>query len=161
MPPTSREFHRIARDSLAPTLTRLGFARPRGVGLGGWVREEPDGWLVIWLQLRRRTDPAETAAFTVEFRLSAQPLAGLAGPRARLPALLTDRERSELLALDADPARKAPAGPRLRTPGAIGGHDDPWFGYADDDDARRWLAFVDRVLPGALERFLATAASTR
>lgn len=36
MPPKSKEFHRIAREVLAPVLAEQGFSRPRTVGTW-WV----------------------------------------------------------------------------------------------------------------------------
>jgi hypothetical protein len=176
MPPKSREFHQIEREVLAPMLAEMGFSRPRGVGLGGWVRKEGSNWLVVWTQLGKWNsgDGPEGNTFTVEFQLDNEPRAGLGGRRARLYELLTDSERAEYLAIHNDVVAKAKPDPDMlaifktgdrewylstfkprSTP--FGPNEDPWFRYTDSGDARRWLVFVGAVLSGASDRFLATA----
>lgn len=176
MPPKSKEFHRLVREVIAPVLAGLAFSRPRGVGLGGWVREQDGRWLVLWTQLGKwnyGADP-EGYTFTVELQLDQQPLAGLGGPRARLYELLTDQERLEHLTIHNEVVAKTGPNPEFlelllthergqhlaefqpRT-APFGPYDDPWFRYTDVDDVRRWLEFVGRVLPGAIARFAATA----
>lgn len=177
MPPKAKDFQRIVREVLAPTLADQGFARPRGVGLGGWVRPEQQGWLVIWTQPSRSNygDSPEGYTFTVELQLGRQPIAGAGATRARLYGLLTDAERAEHLAIRNDIVRKTRPHPHMLGPatGGMGWYldefrprsapfdrsTDVWFRYTDEDDARRWLGFVARVLPGAIERFIATGRS--
>lgn len=180
MPPTSKEFQRLVREIVAPALAAVGFSRPRGVGLGGWVRAERSSWSVVWVQLSRSNygDTPEGYIFTVEVQLGEQPIAGTAPDRARLYGLVTAAEREEHLAIHNAVAGKARPRPEMVGDPTTGNMDwylsafrprtepfdpilDVWFRYTDEADARRWLEFVARVLPGAIDRFVAaTTAET-
>ena len=178
MPPTSKEFQRLVREIVAPALAAVGFSRPRGVGLGGWVRAEGNSWSVVWVQLSRANygDTPEGYLFTVEVQLGEEPIAGSARSRARLYGLLTDAERDEHLQIHNVVAGKARPRPAMLGDPTTGDMDwylsafrprtepfdqilDVWFRYTDEEDARRWLDFVARVLPGAVDRFVAAATS--
>ena len=173
MPPKSKEFHRIAREMLAPVLAEQGFSRPRTVGRGGWARHEGAGWLVIWTQLNRRNygDAPDGYAFVVEMQLGDEPVAGVVGPRGRLYRLLSDEERLAHLAIHNRVVVKLR--PDLFLLEGLGDEyflefqprsipfdrsDDVWFRYADEEDVRRWLAFVAQVLPATIARFSAAAS---
>ena len=180
MPPTSKEFQRLVREIVAPALVAVGFTRPRTVGMGGWVRPEGSAWSVVWVQLSRSNygDTPEGYLFTVEVQLGEKPIAGTAQDRARLYGLITAAEREEHLAIHNDVARKARPRPEMVGDPATGTMDwylsafrprtepfdpilDVWFRYTDEGDARRWLDFVARALPGAIDRFVAaTQAQT-
>jgi hypothetical protein len=177
MPPTSKEFQRLVREIVGPALSRAGFTRPPRVGLGGWLRREGASWSVVWVQLSRSNygDTPEGYLFTVEVQLGDEPVAGSAPSRARLYGLLTDAEREEHLTIHNDVARKARPRPGMVGDPTTGDMDwylsafrprtapfdpilDVWFRYTDVEDARRWLDFVARVLPGATDRFVAAGS---
>jgi hypothetical protein len=176
LPPTSKEFQRLVREILAPALAGAGFSRPQSVGLGGWARDEGGSWSVAWVQLSRSNygNTPEGYLFTVEVQLGDEPVAGTGRSRARLYGLLTDAERAEHLAIHNAVAVKARPRPAMLGEPTTGDMDwylsdfrprsapfepflDVWFRYTDEEDARRWLAFVARVLPGAIDRFVVGA----
>jgi hypothetical protein len=180
VPPKSKEFHVASREILSPILSGLGFSRPRTVGFGGWVRDQGPNWLVLWLQLSTTNygDRPEGYSFTVALQLGEEPYAG--GGQSvgnRLYELLTEDERAELVSIHNAVMEKVSANPSVlmlpfmmpsyrarylaeqeprETP--FGPNDDPWFRYTDAHDVRRWLDFIGRVLPGAIERFTASGA---
>jgi hypothetical protein len=177
MAPKSREFHALVREVLVPAMKDLGFARPKGAGLGAWTRAEGSSWLVAWAQLSSGNygDDTEGYSFTFEMQLGDEPVAGLGGPRERLYHLLSDEERVEFMAIHNDVMAKVVPNARLKnvlTSRAWAGHverltprntpfsrlDDPWLHYTDEDDVRIWLRFLVKVLPGAILRFIASAA---
>jgi hypothetical protein len=173
MPVKSAELHRLARQELGPVLQALRFTRTPKTTSASWVRPEGDRWIVMWLQPSRSND-ANSAGFrfTVEFRLTHEPVIGAAGPMARLARLLTDSEREELRHLenraiaklmppDRAFAKLLPADmrehwlggwkPRL-TP--YSPDEDVWFRHGDEDDVRALMSFFRQVLPGAVSRFV-------
>ena len=127
MPPTSKEFQRLVREIVAPALSAVGFSRPRGVGMGGWVRPEGSSWSVVWVQLSRSNygDTPEGYLFTVEVQLGDKPIAGTAVSRARLYELLTPAEREEHLR---DPQRRRRQGPPPTGDGRRSDDRRPWTG---------------------------------
>lgn len=172
--PNSRDVHRLAREELRPVLSRLGLRPNRGQG-GGWVAAVAGERLRLRLQLSKwnSADSPNGSEFTVELQMDRnRPVAG-----GRLFSVLADQEREELRQiqnlviaklpveeeeLDRLPPqwqadRLARVTPRLAPypPG-----EDVWFRYVDEDDVRRWMVFIGRVLPGAADR-LAGFASTR
>jgi hypothetical protein len=97
MPPKSRSFHALVRETLVPAMKDLGFAQPKGAGLGALTRAEGSSWLVAWTQLSKRNygDSPEGYSYTFEIQLCDEPVAGLGGPRERLCQLLSGDERAE------------------------------------------------------------------
>lgn len=104
-------------------------------------------------------------------QLNDEPVTGGWEPRGRLYRLLSDEERLAHLAIHNHVVVKVRPDPFLLN--GLGDEylsefqlrsipfdrrDDVWFRYADEDDVRRWLAFVAHVLPAAIGRFLAAAA---
>jgi hypothetical protein len=127
---------------------------------------------MLWFQPDRWNGPDSAGfKFTVELRLAGRPVLYAAGPRARLPALLTGNEREELRRLENRVIAKLPVPepaalralpeelrramledrrPRLRP---YDRDADIWFRQQDRDDLDVLLAFIARVLPSAIERF--------
>jgi hypothetical protein len=177
-PPKAAEFRRIARAELKPVLARLDLQPQPSVGLGGWTRAEPDGWLVFWLQLSHWNSgfAPDEFEFTAELQLGDDPVAGLGGPRRRLFDLLTTSEREDhrqiqnlVIAkthldqtwLDGlSPGDRAIVLARYMprfVPYDSRRDQDVWFRYVDVEDVRRWMKFIETVLPGVVSRFLAGA----
>jgi hypothetical protein len=177
MPPKSKEFNALVRETLVPAMKDLGFARPKSARLGAWTRAEGSLWLVAWAQLSKRNygDSPEGYSFTFEMQLGEEPVAGLRGPRERLYHLLSGDERAEFVAIHNDVMSKVVPDPQLkeflssrawarhvedlRPRDTLFSHlDDPWLHYIDEEDLRVWLGFLIRVLPGTIHRFIETAA---
>ncbi len=152
----------------------LGFARPPGVGLGGWVRSEEGGSLVVWTQLGKwnyRSDP-EGYRFTLECQLGSEPFAGAGSQRVRYYDLLDKAQKQEHLAIYNRVMAKAKPNPEymaILSPREQARHakelrprtelperwDDPWLPYIDDGDVEDWMRFLATAMPTALSRFRA------
>lgn len=174
-PMRAAELYRRARQVLDPVLRPLGFRRTPGVSAACWMRAEGDDWLVIVFQSSDTNGSFPTFRFTLELSIGAWPMP-FSGARARLPELLTPAERDQLWAMEhrtfvrlppPDPAWIAdqPEGQRERLVSRYEPRTEPypptedvWFHHADAVDVETVLAFIARVLPGAIERFLADAA---
>jgi hypothetical protein len=173
VPPKSQAFRRIERHILGPVMRDLGFTRPPGVGLSGWLRQEPGGWLVIWTQLSNWNygDEPEGYRFTLELQLGAQPKAGSGLRRRRYYDLLDDARKQEHLTIHNRAIAKARPNPMTMSfmnPREQAGHldelrqlselpdrwDDPWFVYVDEDDVQAWMEFLATALPTVIDRFL-------
>ncbi len=179
MPPKSQEFRRIERRVLGPVMRNLGFRRPAGVGLSGWVRPDQNAWLVVWTQLGKWNygDDPEGYRFTLELQLGSEPIAGTGSRRMRYHDLLDRAQKlayldiynramakakpnQELMALlnAREQARHiAELRPRREVPGPL---EDPWFPYIDEDDVEAWMMFLAGALPKVLDRFLTSGVPT-
>ncbi len=173
-PLKAAELHAAARRALDRPLAELGFARIRGASVAGWARPQGERWLLLWFQPSRWND-AQSAGyqFTVELRLAATPKLDAHGPAARLPRLLSNDDRERLRKMvnrviarlpppDAVLIRSLPDAvrsvlladrqPRLHP---YGDDEHVWFRQAGAADVDELLAFIERVLPGAIEEFVA------
>ena len=177
-PLRAAELHRLALRELGAGLHALGFERTPRSSVASWTRPANDRWIVMWLQPSQTSDRFSPGfKFTIEFALSTEPVIGGSGYRERLPNLLDDEAREELRRLEnttiahlPPPARGLYAGfpdetrerllaewqPR-KTPYPRG--EDIWFRHANEEDARKLMAFFQRVLPSAIARFLESASS--
>jgi hypothetical protein len=175
MPPKSQEFRRIERRILGAAMRDLGFRRPPGVGLSGWLKQEPNGWFVVWTQLSHWNygDEPEGYRFTLEFQLGTQPIAGTGERRMRFYELLDGKQRLDHLAIHNRVIAKAKPNPLMMSmlsPSEQVRHldelqprrelperwDDPWFVYIDQGDIQAWMEFLAAVMPSLLDRFLAS-----
>jgi hypothetical protein len=177
MPLRATDLHAAARRALDRPLAELGFRRTPKTSTASWLRDEGDRWLILWFQPSRWNGPGSAGfKFTVELRLVDRPVLYAAGPLARLPTLLEaeDGERlrqmenrviARLQAPDAAFLRSLPEAvrtavledwrPRIQP---YRSDEDVWFRLYDQDDLAATLGFIARVLPGALDRFVAAQA---
>jgi hypothetical protein len=169
---TAAELHAAARRSLDGPLAGLGFRRVAKTRTASWIRPEGGRWLFIWFQ-PHRWNGAHSAGFrfTVELRLADRPILYSAGPLARLPALLSPEAREALRQMENRALARVPppdrayvrALPESMRPMLLadwkprlqpyGSDEDVWFRLADRSDLEALLAFIERVLPGAIDRF--------
>ena len=170
-PPKSSEVMRIAREELQPVLAHLGLRPSRG-SRGVWAGTTERGLLRLRLQLSKwnKGDSPDGYEFTVELQLDRdQPIAF-----ARLVGLLSSDEREEhrqihnsvIAKLPLDEAELDTLPPEwqsdrlLRVAPKLAPYPpdpglDIWFRYMDDDDVYRWMRFIRRALPGAVDRLAA------
>ena len=139
MPQKAKEFHSFLRAELGPFLTELGFRRTPKTTVASWLKPIGTRWLVFWFQPSQWNDDSSPGfSFTVEFRLGAPPSLRIWGFHQRLPKLLTDDERADLLQLENNVMRKLP------------GPDPQFLSMFPDADRERYLArFRPRAVPYA------------
>jgi hypothetical protein len=173
MPPKSQAFRRIERRLLGPAMRDLGFGRPPGVGLSGWIRAEQESWLLVWTQLGKWNygDNPEGYRFTMELQLGSEPFAGGFGRRLRYYKLLDRDQKQNHLAIYNQAIAKAKPDPELMSllnerdqarhvdelrprDHVPDRWDDPWLPYLDEADVEAWMGFLAEVLPAVLDRFL-------
>ncbi len=171
---TAAELHAAARTSLGGQVAGLGFRRVAKTRMASWVREEGDRWFFLWFQ-PHRWNGVQSAGFrfTVELRLSREPVLYSAGPAARLPELLSGEDRETLRKMENRTLARVPppdasywsALPESVRPTLLAdwkprlqpyrSDEDVWFRVADRPDLEAALAFIARVLPEAIARFVA------
>jgi hypothetical protein len=161
----------IAREELGPILLPLGL-NPTRNARGVWAGTLNALHVQLRLQASKWNDPNpdDPNAFTVELHLASnEPLAS-----ARLFGLLSTEEleehrkiQNQVIArmpldeteLDSLPPewqadRLLRVAPRL-APYPPNPGPDVWFNYLDATDIHRWMQFIGRVLPGAINRLVA------
>jgi hypothetical protein len=173
MPLNARAFHRLLRNDLDSWFAMLGFAHAPKTTSASWIKAIGTDWLVIWCQPSQWNDRYSAGySFTVEFRLTRTPAIGAWGPRSRLPKLLNEAEKRDLLRLENTVVRKLPPPdtsvatmlsdekrlswlaqwrPRAEP---YRGDEDVWLRYWDEADVENIAVFLQRVLPSAIARFL-------
>jgi hypothetical protein len=174
VPLEAREVHAAARTALDAPLAALGFRRMPRTATAAWLRPEGDRWLLLWFQPDRWNGPQSAGfKFTVEIRLADRAVLYANGRRARLPALLAGEDREQLRRLENRAIAKVPGPDRahLRSlPDALRDAlladrkprlepyrdgQDVWFRHQDRADLEALLAFIERTLPAAIDRFMA------
>jgi hypothetical protein len=178
MPVKAAELHAAARRVLDGLLAEIGFRRASKTGTASWLRTEGGRWLLVRFQ-PSRWNGAHSAGFkfTVELRLADRPVLYAAGPLARLPALLSEEDREQLRQMenrviarlpppDAASIGSLPASmrsalladwrPRLRP---YRSDEDIRFRQGDRADLDVLMAFIARVLPAAIHRFIGSLDS--
>jgi hypothetical protein len=162
----SAELTKVARAALTPVLAELGFRRTPRSSKASWIRQQGDGWLLVWFQSSHWNGAGAGFEFTVEIGESPipEPLSG----GYRLPMLMTFAEREELRLLENTVKAKLPPPPEwaMEQPGSayLEGwqpreepydvRSDIWFRHGDADDVHANLEFIGRVLPDAIARYL-------
>jgi hypothetical protein len=164
---------RIAREELKPVLSRLGL-RPSRNSRGVWAGTTVTGQLRLRLQLSKwnRLGSLDGYEFTIELQLDREePIA-----YARLFRLLSGEELEEHRQIQNQVIAKLPLDeaeldrlppewqadrlvrvtPRL-APYPRGSGPDIWFKYLDENDVHRWMRFISRALPGAVDCLAAMA----
>jgi hypothetical protein len=176
---TAAELHAAARRSLDGPMTGLGFRRVAKTTTASWVRAAGDRWLLLWFQPHRWNGATSAGfRFTVELRLASRPVLYSAGPFARLPQLLAAEDREALRQMENRTLARLPPPdlargralresvrttlltdwePRLQP---YRNDEDVWFRIADRPDLEALLAFIARVLPAAIDRFVAEHADS-
>ena len=174
---TAAELHGAARKALDGPLAGLGFRRVPKASTASWIRPEGERWLFLWFQ-PHRWNGAHSAGFrfTVELRVAIRPVLYAAGPAARLPELLSVADRETLRQMENRTLARVPLPGRayLRTltesmrPTMLAdwkprfqpyrSDEDVWFRLADRSDLVAVLAFIVRVVPGAIDGFAARRA---
>jgi hypothetical protein len=171
---TAGDLHAAARRTLDGPLVEFGFRRVARTRTASWVRAEGSRWLFLWFQPDRWNGTHSAGfRFTVELRLAARPVLYSAGPAARLPRLLSVEDREALRQMENRTLARVPPPdvehwnalpesvrtslladwhPRLHP---YRGDEDVWFRVADRSDLEAVLSFIVRVLPEAIERFVA------
>jgi hypothetical protein len=179
MPLKAKALHSLVRADLGPFMAALGFKTVSGTMTASWCKPVGPRYLVLFFQPSSWNDSYSPGfRFTVELRLGKEPSLSTWGPRQRLPQLLDQDERAELLELENSVVPKLPppdpevaallSGPtrenwlaswerRIRP---YGPDEDVWFRHWDETDVRALIAFFKRVLPSAVNRFLTTASKT-
>lgn len=166
------ELHRLARSTLGPVLEPLGFRRLPKTSVAAWLRKQDDRWLTLHVQPSSYGSAADGSQFTVELRLTREPVLYASGQVTRLPKLMTDDQRERLRHLEnrviaklppPDPSLLAMLGPDIREayldkrkarlePYSRG--MDIWFRHFDANDAIEDLELCREALPGAIVAFL-------
>jgi hypothetical protein len=171
---TAGELHAAARSSLDRPLAGLGFRRVAKTRTASWMRADGGRWLFLWFQPHRWNGAQSVGfRFTVELRLADRAVLYSAGPLARLPRLLSLEDREALRQMENRTLARIPPPdvaywrtlpesvrstlladwkPRLQP---YASDEDVWFRIADRSDLESLLAFIARVLPGAIDRFAA------
>jgi hypothetical protein len=169
---TAAELHAAARSSLDGPLAGLGFRRVAKTRTASWIRAQGGRWLFLWFQ-PHRWNGAQSAGFrfTVELRLANRPVLYSAGPARRLPQLLSGEDREALRQMENRTLARVPppeasywrALPESVRPTLLAdwkprlqpyrSEEDVWFRLADRSDLEPVLAFIAKVLPGAIDRF--------
>jgi hypothetical protein len=168
------ELHRLARIELGPALEGLGFRRLPKSSVAAWLRAEGDRWVMLHVQASTSNSAADGFAFTVELRLTREPVLYAVGrPMIRLPKLMTDDQRERLRHVENRVIAKLPA-PDPGILAALGSGEardayldrrkprlepydrerDIWFRYLDANDAIEDLELCQEALPAAIASFL-------
>ncbi len=164
MLPASTEVLAIAREELRSTLASLRLKRETE---RSWTGPIGSGWLRFRIQLWDRGS-LDDQWFTGELELDGED----GGAFGRILSLLTDEEREEHRQIQNLVIAKSPLDeteldtlppewqaerltgvtPRLAPYPPDPPDEDVWFRYVDADDVRRWMRFIGRVLPDAVDR---------
>jgi hypothetical protein len=163
----------MAREELRSVLSQLSL-HPESNSRGSWAGTSEFGHLQLRLQLAKRNYGDSSDGY--EFAADLQRSEGKLAAGARLFSLLTHDELEEHRAIQNQVIAKLPldeasleslppkwqadrlarVAPRLAPyPPTL--NLDLWFRYLDEEDVRRWMKFIGRVLPGAFGRLVPIA----